>query len=72
MDFLAGQMAKFRLLSSNKNYNVERKRLTALHELGHLILNINEEISNKEKEKICFQFAGAYVDTGTNFSSGNW
>ncbi len=45
----------------NKNYNAERKRLTALHELGHLILNINEDISNKEKEKICLQFAGAML-----------
>ncbi|MFY9116314.1 MAG: XRE family transcriptional regulator [Bacteroidales bacterium] len=45
----------------NKNYNAERKRLTALHELGHLILNINEAIESKEKEKICFQFAGAML-----------
>lgn len=52
---------KIPIIVINKNYNVERKRLTALHELGHLILNINEEISNKEKEKICFQFAGAML-----------
>ena len=45
----------------NKNYNVERKRLTVLHELGHLILKLNEGISDKEKERLCFQFAGAML-----------
>lgn len=45
----------------NKNYNAERKRLTALHELGHLILTLKSDISEREKEKICFQFAGAML-----------
>ncbi|MBN2890900.1 MAG: ImmA/IrrE family metallo-endopeptidase, partial [Bacteroidales bacterium] len=26
----------------NSNFEVERKRLTLLHELGHLLLNISE------------------------------
>lgn len=52
---------KIPIIVINKNYNVERKRLTALHELGHLILNINEDISDKEKERLCFQFAGAML-----------
>jgi Zn-dependent peptidase ImmA (M78 family) len=42
----------------NKNYSVERKRFTALHELGHIVLNIEEEA---EKEKICHAFAGALL-----------
>ena len=33
---------KIPIIVINKNYNVERKRLTALHELGHLILNLND------------------------------
>lgn len=45
----------------NKNYHVERKRLTALHELGHLILDLEEGIPDKEKERLCFQFAGAML-----------
>jgi Zn-dependent peptidase ImmA (M78 family)/DNA-binding XRE family transcriptional regulator len=42
----------------NKNYAVERKRFTALHELGHLVLSIEERA---DKEKICHAFAGAML-----------
>lgn len=52
---------KIPIIVVNQNYNVERKRLTALHELGHLILNLNENISYREKERLCFQFAGAML-----------
>ena len=40
---------------------MERKRLTALHELGHLILNLEDGITDREKERLCFQFAGAML-----------
>ncbi len=53
----------------NKTYNVERKRLTALHELGHLILNLNKATSEKEKERFCFQFAGAMLIPESTFKS---
>lgn len=42
----------------NQHFTVERKRFTALHELGHLILNIEE---GADKEKICHAFAGAML-----------
>lgn len=42
----------------SKNYTIERKRFTALHELGHLVLNIEE---GADKEKICHAFAGALL-----------
>lgn len=42
----------------NKNYSVERKRFAALHELGHLVLSIEE---GADKEKICHAFAGALL-----------
>lgn len=42
----------------NKNYTIERKRFTALHELGHLVLNIEE---GADKERICHAFAGALL-----------
>lgn len=46
----------------NKNFSVERKRFTALHELGHLLLSINSEVfSHKEIEKFCNLFAGAML-----------
>lgn len=45
----------------NKNFPVERKRFTMLHELGHLLLEISEENSDNDKEKICHRFAGAFL-----------
>lgn len=45
----------------NKNFPVERKRLTALHELAHLLLVFKENVDNKEKEKLCHRFAGAML-----------
>lgn len=42
----------------NKNFTIERKRFTALHELGHLVLTIDNDA---EKEKICHAFAGALL-----------
>jgi Zn-dependent peptidase ImmA (M78 family)/DNA-binding XRE family transcriptional regulator len=52
---------KIPIIVINKNYAVERKRLTTLHELGHLILNLDSKIPDKEKERFCFQFAGAML-----------
>jgi Zn-dependent peptidase ImmA (M78 family)/DNA-binding XRE family transcriptional regulator len=46
----------------NKSFTVERKRFTALHELGHLLLNVNNEtFTHQEIEKFCHQFAGAML-----------
>ncbi len=42
----------------NKNYTIERKRFTALHELGHIVLKIE---AGADKEKICHAFAGAML-----------
>jgi Zn-dependent peptidase ImmA (M78 family)/DNA-binding XRE family transcriptional regulator len=52
---------KYPVVVLNKNYGIERKRLTALHELGHLLLNFNENLPQKEIEKLCFRFAGAML-----------
>lgn len=41
----------------NKNYLSERKRFTALHELGHLLINFDESISEKQAESLCNLFA---------------
>jgi Zn-dependent peptidase ImmA (M78 family)/DNA-binding XRE family transcriptional regulator len=49
------------LIVINKNYTIERKRLTTLHELGHLLLNFEDTLTHKEKERYCFQFAGAML-----------
>lgn len=53
--------SKYPIVVINEHYTIERKRLTALHELGHLLLNFNKNITQKDKEKMCFQFAGALL-----------
>ena len=39
----------------------DRKRWTALHELGHLLLSDLSAFAEKEKEKLCHYFAGALL-----------
>ena len=45
----------------NTKHNIDRQRFTALHELAHLVLSFPEELSIKEKEKICNRLAGALL-----------
>jgi Zn-dependent peptidase ImmA (M78 family) len=46
------------VLNSNREH-IERRRFTALHELGHLLCNkrFSETLSAREKEKLCDAFA---------------
>ncbi len=41
----------------NKTFPSERKRFTALHELGHLVLSMDKSLPAKEEESICNIFA---------------
>lgn len=41
--------------------NIVRKRFTALHELAHLILTFPEDMPVKDKEHLCYSFAGAFL-----------
>jgi len=41
----------------NRNFPVERKRFTAMHELGHLMLNFDETLPEKDIERYCNLFA---------------
>lgn len=43
------------------NGDLPRKRLTALHELGHLVMELPNGLSHKAKETICYRFAGALL-----------
>lgn len=45
----------------NKNFTIERKRFTALHELAHLVLNFHPSLQPKVIEKLCHHFAGAML-----------
>ena len=52
---------KFPVIVLNENFGLERKRLTAMHELAHLLLNFNKRLEQKEVERMCFQFGGALL-----------
>ena len=46
----------------NRNRTADRKRLTALHELGHLVLRFHDGLfDDKTKERLCHRFAGAML-----------
>lgn len=46
----------------NKNVkSIERKRLTAIHELGHLILKFSKHLNEETIERYCNHFAGAVL-----------
>ena len=48
---------KFHVVILNKAFSVERKRFTALHELGHLVLRFPKSIDRKQEESFCHLFA---------------
>ena len=52
---------EFPVVVINKNMTVERIRFTAMHELGHLVLNIPSEMPDKDRERICHRFANAML-----------
>lgn len=51
----------------NRKINLVRKRLTALHELAHLMLVFPDDMSEKEKEHFCFSLAAAILFPGKAF-----
>lgn len=52
------------LIVVNQHIGTERKRFTALHELGHLLLEFALDIPDKTQEKLCHRFAGAVLIAG--------
>lgn len=51
----------------NKNATAERQRFTALHELGHLLLNFAQELQDKERERLCNIFANEMLIPTSEF-----
>ena len=49
------------VINNNPEVEVVRKRFTALHELAHLVLDISNDIPEKEKEKFCHYFASVML-----------
>jgi Zn-dependent peptidase ImmA (M78 family)/DNA-binding XRE family transcriptional regulator len=48
------------VLNKTETKSLDRKRFTALHELGHLIMNLGG-LTDKQKEKYCNYFAAAML-----------
>lgn len=48
---------KHPIIVLNKYFSSERKRFTALHELGHIVLQFDGSIEDKEQESLCNAFA---------------
>ena len=61
-DGLAAMVGNIPVIVLNSNLSdLVRKRFTAVHELGHLLMQISGDISQKVKEKNCDAFAGAFL-----------
>jgi Zn-dependent peptidase ImmA (M78 family) len=54
-------------LSEESSQNKARQRFTAIHELGHLVLKLQEHMTAKEKENACHRFAGAFLIPKSEF-----
>lgn len=57
------------LIVVNKLLPSEPKRLTILHELGHLLMNIHPSIEGKQREDLCNVFANEMLITSACFTS---
>lgn len=61
-DGLSGTVGDDIIIVLNSNIQpTERKRFTALHELGHLIMNFGDSVNEKEKEILCHTFASEFL-----------
>ena len=60
---------KYPVIVLNKNFPSERKRFTALHELGHIILPFDSSVSDKDEEVLCNLFANEMLILESVFKS---
>jgi Zn-dependent peptidase ImmA (M78 family)/DNA-binding XRE family transcriptional regulator len=60
-DGLSAYVNEIPVIVINKNFDVVRRRFTALHELAHIVLDFDKSIEEKELEKLCHAFAGAFL-----------
>lgn len=49
------------IVLNEKFLSIERKRFTALHELGHIVLQFSTTLSEAKLERFCDSFAGAIL-----------
>ena len=58
---------QYYIIVLNKRFPEERKRFTALHELGHIIMKFQDDISDKQKEYMCNLFASEMLISKEKF-----
>lgn len=66
-DGLSGTVdGKFPIIVLNKNKSIERRRLTALHELAHILFNdsFDNSLSEHQKENLCNEFSSEMLLSG--------
>lgn len=63
----SGHAGELPIIVLNRNRPPDRKRLTALHELGHLVLKFAPHFSPKEIEELCHAFAAALLIPEASF-----
>lgn len=66
-DGLSGKAGDAFVIVVNKAFQPERKRFTALHELGHIVMQFDETIDIKKKEAFCHLFAGEFLIPQNSF-----
>ena len=67
-DGLSGTAGEDIVIVLNSNIDpTERKRFTALHELGHLIMKFDESVDEKAKERLCHAFASEFLIPSNTF-----
>lgn len=60
-DGLSAMVGTIPVIILNSRAPADRKRLTALHEFGHLTLDFSAAIDVKSREKMCHSFGGAFL-----------
>ncbi|MFZ4774380.1 MAG: helix-turn-helix domain-containing protein [Terrimicrobiaceae bacterium] len=65
-DGFAGKAGGRDVIALNATFPTDRRRFTALHELGHVVLKF-EGFREKEEEGLCHRFAGAMLIPRTVF-----
>ena len=60
-DGLSARVNGIPIIVINKSFDVVRRRFTTLHELAHIVLKFDDSIEEKEMEKMCHAFAGAFL-----------
>lgn len=60
-DGFSGWSGEIPVIVLNQEFPADRIRLTALHELGHLLMKFGPVFDEKAKEKLCHRFAGAML-----------